>query len=260
MADFNGNDNYGLKILLGTIIGIIVILFLVPLGANIIASEEVASASNDAFNTVDSSYGRSPLSIPIDTVNVEAIMAFQFVDNSTNVAKINNTLVIVDNSSGNVSNTTNGNNNNTTGNNSDLIINNSPSNNNDIPEIVNDTPTDEPQDNNKNTDLSNMRILSGTISTGSGLNDKSVCTVYVGSEYAGENIQISTLYSRDGSNLNAGRLVSKTVDSSGYVTLRAAESYELYPSECLITIYDSSGSELDYKNVNLAPESGTQSF
>ena len=105
-----------------------------------------------------------------------------------------------------------------------------------------------------------MTILSGTITTGSSLSSKSVCTIYVGKEYAGTDIQISTLYSRDGTDLNAGRLVAKTVDSDGYVTLKSADSYKLYPDECLISIYDTDGVELDYRIVYLETESGTQSF
>lgn len=105
-----------------------------------------------------------------------------------------------------------------------------------------------------------MQILSGTITTGSSLSSKSECTIYVGKEYAGTDIKISTLYSRDGTDLNAGRLVAKTVNSNGYVTLKAADSYELYPDECLITIFDSNGHQLDYRIVYLETVSGTQSF
>ena len=105
-----------------------------------------------------------------------------------------------------------------------------------------------------------MTILSGTITTGSSLSSKSECTIFVGKEYAGVDIQMSTLYSRDGKDLNAGRLVEKKVDSNGYVTLKAADSYSLYPDECLISIYDMEGNELDYRIVYLETESGTQSF
>lgn len=123
------------------------------------------------------------------------------------------------------------------------------------------TPNNSGTSNNGNANSPyGMSIISGTITTGSSLSSKSVCTIYVGKEYAGTDIQISTLYSRNGEDLNAGRLVAKTVDSDGYVTLKAADSYSLYPDECLITIYDKQGMELDYRHVYLETESGTQSF
>lgn len=105
-----------------------------------------------------------------------------------------------------------------------------------------------------------MKIHSGSISTGSSLSDKTYCTVYVGSEHAGENCKISVLYSRDGSNLNHGNIVPKTVDSGGYVSVPSADAFKYYPDTALVTIYDASGNELDHMTVYLATESGTQTF
>lgn len=130
-------------------------------------------------------------------------------------------------------------------------------------DITTPNNTDTSNNGNDNGDTKSpygMSIISGTITTGSSLSSKSVCTIFVGKEYAGTDIQISTLYSRDGEDLNAGRLVAKTVDSDGYVTLKAADSYSLYPDECLISIYDTNGVELDYRTVYLDTVSGTQSF
>lgn len=105
-----------------------------------------------------------------------------------------------------------------------------------------------------------MSILSGTISTGSDPSDKTYCKVYVGSEYAGESVKISVLYSRDGSNLNQGNIVPKTVDSNGYVSVPSAYAFDKYPDNAYITIYDSNGAPVDTKTVSLKVESGSQSF
>ena len=107
---------------------------------------------------------------------------------------------------------------------------------------------------------SSLSILGGTISTGSSLSDKTYCTVYVGSEHAGENVKISVLYSRGGSNLNQGKIVSKKVDSSGYVSVASAYAFEYYPDTALITIYDSAENVKDTLTVNLATQSGSQTF
>ena len=254
MDSIGGDSNYGLKLLLGTIIGVIILLFLGPLGANIIASQEVSSAANDAFNAVDSQHGTPQLIIPINATSFIGIIDVNITDNSSN----NYTNIINEMQNNSTHNNTN-NTNNTINNNT--IINNTDNNDtNTIPVNENNNTENTAPVEKATSDVSNMKILSGTISTGSGTKDKSVCTVYVGSEFAGENVKMSTLYSRDGSNLNSGRLVSKTVDSSGYITLPAADSYELYPSNCIVTIYDSQGNELDSRSVSLEPSSGTQSF
>lgn len=105
-----------------------------------------------------------------------------------------------------------------------------------------------------------MEIISGSFSTGSSKSDKTYCSVYVGSEHAGENVKISVLYSRDGSNLNNGNIVPKTVDSSGYVSVPSANAFDYYPDNAIVTIYDSSGNVLDTQEVSMSPTSGTQTF
>ena len=122
-------------------------------------------------------------------------------------------------------------------------------------------------DVNESTDVepvktaqSDMQILSGSFSTGSGKSDKTYCSVYVGEEYAGESVKISVLYSRDGSTLNQGNIVPKTVDSSGYVSVPSANAFKYYPDDAYITLYDSDGNVLDTQEVYLSPQSGKQTF
>ena len=107
---------------------------------------------------------------------------------------------------------------------------------------------------------SQMTIYGGTFSTGSGLSDKTYASIYVGPEHAGENVKIQIKYSRDGSSLNNGNMVPKTVDSSGYINVKSADAYKYFPDFATINIYDTSGNLLDTQSVSLSPESGTQSF
>lgn len=115
------------------------------------------------------------------------------------------------------------------------------------------------QDDGKSR-LSDMRILSGSFYTGSSGSDKTYCSVYVGRQYSGESVKISVLYSRDGSNLNKGNIVPKTVDSDGYVSVPSADAFKYYPDHALISIYDSNGNVLDTQEVNMSPHDGTQNF
>lgn len=105
-----------------------------------------------------------------------------------------------------------------------------------------------------------MSILGGSFSTGSKLSDKTYASIYVGSQHSGEKVKIQIKYSRDGSSLNNGNMVPKTVDSSGYIKVSSAESYKYYPDYAEINLYDTSGNLLDSTSVSLTPSSGTQSF
>ena len=104
------------------------------------------------------------------------------------------------------------------------------------------------------------QIYSGSFSTGSSASDKTHCTVYVGSEHAGEKVKISVLYLNDGYALNDGKVVSKTVGSDGYVKVASANAFEYYPDEARISLYDSNGDILDTKTVYLYENSGKQTF
>lgn len=105
-----------------------------------------------------------------------------------------------------------------------------------------------------------LTIYSGSFSTGSSLSDKTYASIYVGKEHSGENVKIQIKYSRDGSSLNNGNMVPKTVDSSGYINVKSADAYKYYPDFAEINIYDTSGNLLDTQSVSLNPDSGTQYF
>ena len=105
-----------------------------------------------------------------------------------------------------------------------------------------------------------MSILGGSFSTGGGLEDKTYASIYVGPEHAGENVKIQIFYSRDGSTLNNGNMVPKTVDSSGYIDVKSADAYKYFPDYAEINLYDNSGNLLDTQSVSLNPDSGTQTF
>ena len=107
---------------------------------------------------------------------------------------------------------------------------------------------------------SSMSILGGSFSTAGGLEDKTYASIFVGPEHAGENVQIQIFYSRDGSTLNNGNMVPKTVDSSGYIEVASADAYKYFPDYAEINLYDASGKLLDTQSVSLNPDSGTQTF
>lgn len=105
-----------------------------------------------------------------------------------------------------------------------------------------------------------MEIEKVKITTGSALEDKTYADIYVGSRYSGENVIIQIYYSRDGSLLNHGNMVPKTVDNGGYIHVASADSYRYYPDKAEINLYDSNENLLDSVTVYLDITSGTQTF
>ena len=120
--------------------------------------------------------------------------------------------------------------------------------------------SDSVETSTQTTQESYPEIISGSFSTGSSASDKTYCTVYVGSEHAGEKVKISVLYSNNGNTLNQGKIVPKTVSSDGYVKVASASAFDYYPDEAYITLYDSNGDVLDTKTVYLYANSGKQTF
>ena len=127
-------------------------------------------------------------------------------------------------------------------------------------------PDDEPaqaestQQTQSRPATTSMSILGGSFSTGGGLEDKTYASIYVGPEHSGEKVKIQIYYSRDGSDLNNGNMVPKTVNSEGYIEVASAESYKYFPDFAEINLYDNSGNLLDTQSVSLSPEKGTQTF
>ena len=83
-----------------------------------------------------------------------------------------------------------------------------------------------------------MEIHGGAFSTNGGLEDLTYASVDVGSEYSGDNVVIQIWYSRDGSILNNGNMVPITVTSDGFVNVRSADAYSLFPDNAQINIFD----------------------
>ncbi|MBQ3473749.1 MAG: zinc ribbon domain-containing protein [Methanobrevibacter sp.] len=147
-----------------------------------------------------------------------------------------------------------------------VMFSNNNANGNDGTDILSDSASlngSQVNDDNSvetQTQASSLEILGGSFSTGSSASDKTYCTVYVGSEHAGEKVKISVLYSNDGYALNQGKIVSKTVSSDGYVKVASANPLDYYPDDAYITLYDNDGNIVDTQEVYLSTSSGKQTF
>lgn len=129
-------------------------------------------------------------------------------------------------------------------------------------EDVGDGDTDSYVDESTdyNSEYNGLEIISGTISTGSGPSDKTYCDVFVGEQFAGESVKISVLYSYNQEDLNEGKIIPKTVDSDGYISVSSADAFDYYPDYAVITIFDSDENVLDERGVPLDTVSGSQYF
>ena len=107
---------------------------------------------------------------------------------------------------------------------------------------------------------SSMRILGGSFSTGSAESDKTYAQIYVGTQYAGQDVIVQIFYSRNGNALNHGNMVPASVHSDGYLYIASADAYHYYPDYAKINLYDSISVLIDTQSVSLSPTSGTQTF
>ena len=110
------------------------------------------------------------------------------------------------------------------------------------------------------TIVSAMEIDGGAFSTNGGLDDLTYASIDVGSQYSGDNVIIQIYYSRDGSLLNNGNMVPKTVTSDGFINIRSADAYKFFPDHAEINIYDTNNNLLATQEVDMSPESGIQTF
>lgn len=97
---------------------------------------------------------------------------------------------------------------------------------------------------------SSMSILSESFD--GEIDGRMKCSVYVGSEFAGDDVEISILYKYAGSNLNEGKKVPKTVSDEGYITVRTLNPIDRAPDEAVIKLYDGNGEFLDSKTYTLS--------
>ena len=70
-----------------------------------------------------------------------------------------------------------------------------------------------------------MEVEGGAFYTDGDLDDLTYASIYVGSEYSGDDVTVQIFYSRDGSDLNDGNMVPKTVNANGYINIKSADSY-----------------------------------
>ena len=105
-----------------------------------------------------------------------------------------------------------------------------------------------------------MEIEGGAFYTDGGLDDLTYASIDVGSEYSGDDVVIQIFYSRNGSDLNDGNMVPKTVNSKGFINVKSADSYKYFPDHAEIKIYDANKKLLDSMEVKLSPSKGIQTF
>lgn len=108
--------------------------------------------------------------------------------------------------------------------------------------------------------VSAMEIDGGAFYTDGGLDDLTYASIDVGSQYAGDDVIIQIYYSRDGSLLNDGNMVPKTVTSDGFINIKSADAYKYFPNHAEINIYDTNNNLLVTQKVDLSPEKGIQTF
>ena len=83
-----------------------------------------------------------------------------------------------------------------------------------------DKSSDSDSESSSEPDISTITINSVSVTGDS--NDNAECEIYVGSEYAGCQVEVSALYTSNGQSVNDGQPVNKTVDSNGKITIKSS--------------------------------------
>ena len=125
---------------------------------------------------------------------------------------------------------------------------------NDSEDIFN---SDETYDDNDDEDI---KIINGSFNNGNRLPTKTLCTVNVGENHAGDTLKMQVVYSFDGDSLNDGQIIQKTVNNHGEISFKSSESFKNYPDFAIITIYDDEENILDTVEVSLSANKGIQTF
>lgn len=108
--------------------------------------------------------------------------------------------------------------------------------------------------------VSAMNIEGGAISTSGGLEDLTYASVDVGKEYSGDNVIIQIYYYRNGELLNHGNMVPNTVTSNGFINVKSADAYKLFPDKAQINLYNTNHKLIATQDVSLSASSGLQTF
>lgn len=136
------------------------------------------------------------------------------------------------------------------------------------PSLTNTTVTDNNTvDVNTSTNPSdNSNVATGvkikniTFTTPKDINALTSVKMYVGTEYAGQNVKVSAVFFNKNSTLCAEKVLTKQVSSDGYVNFESITAFAKYPDCAIIKVYSQDGSVSDTKNLGLVPCPRTQSF
>ena len=107
----------------------------------------------------------------------------------------------------------------------------------------------------------NPKIEKCTISTQDAFNERTYAKIYVGEDFANDDVQIQIFYFCYGKKLNPGNKVKVKVDNYGYIEVYSAQPLNKYPDYAKINLYNSRGSKLfDSQKIALSGVSAEQSF
>ena len=122
-----------------------------------------------------------------------------------------------------------------------------------------DKSSDSDSKSSNEPDISTITINSVTVTGDS--NDNAECEIYVGSEYAGCQVEVSALYTSNGQSVNDGQPVTKTVDSNGKITIKSsldAGSDGMVTVDLVnVTISEPNGPEICYFDQPIFHDIGT---
>ena len=139
----------------------------------------------------------------------------------------------------------------------------------DITNVTNTSSTGNSSTSNMSlsTDVTNAPATTGplkiqklSISTAREIEALTYIKMYVGTQHAGKAVKVSSVFSNKKNTMCEEKVLSKKVDSQGYVNFASIVAFAKFPDHGIIKLYTADGTLSDTKEVTIVPRQGTQTF
>lgn len=105
-----------------------------------------------------------------------------------------------------------------------------------------------------------LKIQKLSISTAREIEALTYIKMFVGTQHAGKAVKVSSVFSNKKNTMCEEKVLSKKVDSQGYVNFASIVAFAKFPDHGIIKLYTADGTLSDTKEVTIVPRQGTQTF
>lgn len=105
-----------------------------------------------------------------------------------------------------------------------------------------------------------IKIQKISISTAREIEALTYIKIFVGTQYAGKAVKVSSVFSNKGNVMCEETIITEKVSSDGYLNFASTKAFAKFPDHGIIKVYNADGTLSDSKNLTIVPRAGTQEF